>query len=685
MLNKTLVISSLSILAVGELTQEAIASPVIDTSTAKPTARNYVVPAQAISTTPSVVAVTPPEAVVAQPEFVESTGVREQRNREVEKDNLNSTPVPEETLSSSSSTKIAAVLDSIKDPDLAVTATDVKVVGVTEELQPIVLRAIGTRPGSATSQSKLASDIEAILNTGFFADARVTHNSNQDGWDVVYEVEPIVMQSLQLIGNQVLTSEVANEFLKSQLGAPVSPVTLRQSLQKLEQWYADNGYVLAQVLDVQSRPDGVVTIEVAEGIVKDINFRFLDQDGDPTKGRTREDFITSELKLQPGEVFSAEIARQDLQKLYRSGLFETVDISLDGNASNVDVTYELSERQSRGVNLGAGYSNDSGLFGTLSYQDQNFSGLNQKLGLDVQVGSGDVQFGGNYTNPYRASNPGKLGYNLNAFRRRGLSRTFDGDVELANGDQPREGKFGGGIAFTRPLNQWDASFGLDYTRTSIRDGDGEITPFDEFGNPLAFSETGIDDLVTINAGLKTDRRDNPVNPTQGSLLSFNTEQSVPIGSGSILMNRLQANYSLYEPIRLFGSEKPEVLAFNLQAGTTIGDLPPYRAFNLGGINSVRGYGSGDVGSGRSFVSASAEYRVPVYKPLSAVVFADFASDLGSGDTVPGEPGVVRDKPGTGFGYGAGLRLNSPLGILRADYAFNDEGNGKLQFGIGQRF
>ncbi|NET54044.1 MAG: BamA/TamA family outer membrane protein, partial [Merismopedia sp. SIO2A8] len=101
--------------------------------------------------------------------------------------------------------------------------------------------------------------------------------------------------------------------------------------------------------------------------------------------------------------------------------------------------------------------------------------------------------------------------------------------------------------------------------------------------------------------------------------------------------------------------------------------------------SVRGYGSGDVGSGRSFVSASAEYRVPVYKPLSAVVFADFASDLGSGDTVPGEPGVVRDKPGTGFGYGAGLRLNSPLGILRADYAFNDEGNGKLQFGIGQRF
>jgi outer membrane protein insertion porin family len=151
------------------------------------------------------------------------------------------------------------------------------------------------------------------------------------------------------------------------------------------------------------------------------------------------------------------------------------------------------------------------------------------------------------------------------------------------------------------------------------------------------------------------------------------------------MNRLQANYSQYTPVNLLGSDKPEVLAFNVQGGTTIGDLPPYMAFNLGGVNSVRGYGTGDVASGRSYVLASAEYRIPVYKPVGAVLFADFASDLGSGDTVPGEPGVVRGKPGTGFGYGAGLRVDSPIGIIRADYGFNDKGDSQLQFGIGQRF
>jgi outer membrane protein insertion porin family len=46
---------------------------------------------------------------------------------------------------------------------------------------------------------------------------------------------------------------------------------------------------------------------------------------------------------------------------------------------------------------------------------------------------------------------------------------------------------------------------------------------------------------------------------------------------------------------------------------------------------------------------------------------------------------VRGKPGTGLGYGAGLRVNSPIGIIRADYGFNDKGDSQLQFGLGQRF
>ena len=193
--------------------------------------------------------------------------------------------------------------------------------------------------------------------------------------------------------------------------------------------------------------------------------------------------------------------------------------------------------------------------------------------------------------------------------------------------------------------------------------------------------------MTVSLSATKDRRNNRFNPTEGSVLKLSTEQSLPFGQGEISMNRLQADYTQYLPVQLFKSSKTQVFAFNVQAGTVIGDLPPYETFNLGGSNSVRGYGSGDIGNGRSYVLASAEYRfpIPALNSLGGVLFADFATDLGSGDTVVGNPAGVRGKPGEGFGIGAGLRLNSPLGLIRADYGVNNQGESKVHFGLGHRF
>jgi len=259
---------------------------------------------------------------------------------------------------------------------------------------------------------------------------------------------------------------------------------------------------------------------------------------------------------------------------------------------------------------------------------------------------------------------------------------------LANGDDARERRFGGGGSVMRPIGNWDAELGLNYARVSIRDDSGDLAPTDELGNDLTVGDGGIDDLLTLEFAVTQDERVNPSNPNDGSVLTLSTEQSIPVGNGSIVMNRLQANYAEYVPVNLFNTgrvQNPEVVAFNVQAGTVLGDLPPYEAFDLGGGNSVRGYGPGDVGSGRRFFLATAEYRFPVAGPLGAVLFTDFASDLGSASEVPGDPAGARDKPGTGLGYGAGLRIGSPLGLIRADFGFNNQGDNQFFFGFGQRF
>ena len=135
------------------------------------------------------------------------------------------------------------------------------------------------------------------------------------------------------------------------------------------------------------------------------------------------------------------------------------------------------------------------------------------------------------------------------------------------------------------------------------------------------------------------------------------------------------------------------MVLNVQGGTIIGDVPGYEAFSLGGSRSVRGFETGDLGTGRSFVQATAEYRFPLFQldafrdqwDIDGTLFVDFASDLGSGDTITGEPGEVRDKPGTGFGFGGGVRTFTPFGLVALELGISDRGDFEFIFNVGDRF
>ncbi|MBD2329850.1 BamA/TamA family outer membrane protein [Alkalinema sp. FACHB-956] len=610
-----------------------------------------------------------------------------------------SQPKPSQPNPSSASKTPSPATKPTLAPDLAVMVTEVTISGVDEELQRIARQAISTQPGGQTSGNQLQADIATLLETGLFANAKVNSQVNNNGVAVNFVVEPTIVRSLQLINTKVLPPEIANRIFQDQFGKPVQPAKLNQGVRDLNQWYRQNGYGVATILGLESTREGVLRITAAEGQISDIRIRFVDEfgrtvddQGKTIQGRTQESFIRREIKLAKGMPFQESAAKADLDRLVKTGLFLGGRVTLEGDPQNTIVVYNLAEQQARRANLGGGYSSDAGLYGSVSYSDFNFNGVGQQIGGSVLVGSKDVQFNGRFSNPYRDSNPNAWGYSINGFRERGLSRVFDDDIKLANGDRVREGRFGGGVAFNRPLDKnqdWQGSIGLNYTRVSLRDQNGNLVKQDSQGNPLSWSGTGLDDLYTVGFTASRDKRNNPTNPTQGSVLSLSTEQSIPIGVGNVLSNRLTANYSQYIPIGIFNRSqdptKQEVLAFNVQAGTTIGDLPPYNAFTLGGVNSVRGYGQGEVGTGRSYVQASAEYRFPIYKIVGGTLFADYASDLGSSNAVIGEPGVQRGRPGNGFGVGAGLRVNSPLGILRADWAFTDRGDNRIQFGLGQKF
>ncbi|KAH9789720.1 Outer envelope protein 80 [Citrus sinensis] len=49
---------------------------------------------------------------------------------------------------------------------------------------------------------------------------------------------------------------------------------------------------------------------------------------------------------------------------------------------------------------------------------------------------------------------------------------------------------------------------------------------------------------------------------------------------------------------------------------------------------------------------------------------------------PGDPAGARLKPGSGYGHGFGIRVDSPLGPLGLEYAFNDRQTRRFHFGVG---
>ncbi|MEB3338711.1 MAG: BamA/TamA family outer membrane protein, partial [Leptolyngbyaceae bacterium] len=582
-----------------------------------------------------------------------------------------------------------------------VLVSEVVVSGVEGDLQNTVYQVLRTRPGRTVTRSELNEDINAIFATGFFSTVRAVPEDTPLGVRVTFEVQPNpVLTGVKVQGNQVLPQTVVDDIFKDQYGSILNLRRFQEGITALNKWYQDQGYVLAQVIGApQVSESGAVTLEVAEGVVEDVKVNFLNKEGEatdaqgqPIKGRTREFIITREFNLKPGQVFNRSQAERDLQRVFGLGIFEDVRLSLNPGTDprKVIVVANVIEKNTGSIAAGLGISSASGLFGTISYQEQNLGGNNQKIGGEIQLGERELLFNISFTDPWIAGDPFRTAYSVNLFNQRSISLVFDNgpvDVNLPNGDTPRVDRLGGGLTFTRPLDGGiSASLGLQYQQVSIRDADRNITPFDALGNPLSISSSGVDDLLTVQFGVVQDRRNNPLQPTSGSLFRFGTEQSIPVGSGSILMNRLRASYSYYMPVKFINfSEGAQALAFNIQTGTVLGTLPPYEAFVLGGSSSVRGYEEGAVGTGRSFVQATAEYRFPLFPVIGGALFVDAATDLGSGSSVIGNPAQVRGKPGGGIGYGIGVRIQSPLGPIRIDYGINDQGNNRIHFGIGERF
>jgi outer membrane protein insertion porin family len=419
-----------------------------------------------------------------------------------------------------------------------VLVSEVLVDGVQGDLVDRIYEAISTRPGQITTRSQLQVDINAIFATGFFRAVRAEPSDTPLGVRVTFIVQPNpVLKSVQPAGNQILTQEKVDEVFQPQYGKILNLRELQTGIKSINQFYQDKGFVLGQVTGApQVSDDGVVTLQVAEGVIENVDVRYKNKDGEPTKGRTKAYILTREMRTKPGEALNRDKLQADLRRIFGLGLFEDVQVALEPgqDPSKVVVNLNVQERKTGNFSAGAGFSSNQ----------NNLGGNNQKLNTQIQVGTREFLFDASFTDPWIATDPYRTSYTVNLFNRLTRPLVFDGgnpDINLGDtantgpfanpiiggngqtqvfgdtGITPRVNRLGGGVTFSRPLTKnpdkvataWVASAGIQYQRVSIRDEDFNIAKFDVLGNNLSFSGKGSDDLFLIQLGISRDLRNDP--------------------------------------------------------------------------------------------------------------------------------------------------------------------------------
>ncbi len=278
---------------------------------------------------------------------------------------------------------------------------------------------------------------------------------------------------------------------------------------------------------------------------------------------------------------------------------------------------------------------------------------------------------------------------------------------------------GGGFSFARPLNggnpykkaPWRVLLGANVQQVKAIDYAGNSRPYGVLVDNLkdgavpndevicvAFNCASENNLFSVRTAATFNTLNDSRNPTSGNFLSLGTEQFVPVGENSPAFNRMKTSFTHFIPVNLLKIYKgcrpkkgekancPQTIGFQAKTGAIVGELPPYEAFCVGGSGSVRGWNTCDLAVGKSFGEASVEYRFPIWKLLAGAVFIDAATDFGSQANVPGKPGTLLGKNGSGFSPGAGLIINTPVGPLRLEGARRDfDGNWRFNLGVGWKF
>ena len=476
-------------------------------------------------------------------------------------------------------------------------------------------------------------------------------------------------------------------------------VAFEEAADQVRQLYYDEGYLYAQVEPYWERATGPEAApytvnagwRIAEGNQAFVN-RIIISGNDFTYDRV----IREKIFLLPGDVYSQGLVLQSYQNIQSLGFFETPlpfpDIRPNQETGDVDIVFNVKEKQTGSVQFGTAVGGGVGLSGFLGYDQPNLFG---------QAKAGSIRWDfGRYINSFTLSFTDPALFQSTVSGSLSLFNSTDRFYQFATGRRRRAGfqtRFG--VPFPGSLRT-RVFFGYSLSRTryeSFQRSEDESL----FGLP-----PGV--LSSFLLGVTRTTLNHPLFPTSGSRQSWNVELNGGIlgGAGDFIKHTGEAQWMI--PVGQVGGDGPSAggirfaLGLGVKGGALFGDASgfPFESFWLGGVQfgeTLRGYDETTITSrgyfaeraqgiaqidrlGNAFFSATAEYKAVLNSNLAMSTFYD----IGNLWRAPGDINTSRVFRGAGFG----VQLVTPFGPIGLDYAYGfdkPQPGWQLHFKMGPNF
>ena len=559
-------------------------------------------------------------------------------------------------------------LQKHQPPEIKVTT--VGVIGNPNIASEYILNVVETKPGAVLNRDTIQSDIEAIYEQGFYSFVDVDIRRDEDGAAVVFSVqENPKIDSINFTGNTIYTTEQLMSEVFSQEGTVFNRVFFRNDLDRIQEHYHKDGYVMVRVSDVQIQ-GGDIYVTILEPRLGDIIIQ--------GNRKTKTYVIQRELKMNKGDNFNVTKFRHHLGKLQGLGYFEDVNVAFDvpeDDDTTVDLILTVKEKRTASVGLNVAYGTESGFSGGLTYTDTNLWG--RGILFEIGFNEGDeATYWTTLSSSYMDART--YGWRVGARYRKYDERYYYRQSRRQFEYDEKSTTFFAGFGKKFANEDWSWFLTLrreDATYKNVKNAIpgyiDDLTPWD-----------GVNQTVELS--LTWDKRDEYSPYSKGFVWDLNFEQAVKAlgGEYDYLKYWTEARYyaslngilnGLGDSDLSWSDENPLLFAARVRIGSATKDeLPAFARYSLGGMNSLRGYNSRSF-EGSNFYLGNFELRVPVSSAVTIVGFYD----IGNADEKLDWSNYHKD-------YGLGVRVKTPFGNLRVDYAKGDNEN-RTYFGFGEMF